>query len=117
MQTVNLLLMLSVIFSCNVKGDGEKSPIINLNDGSVWIDVRSKAEFDSGHLPKAIHIPHTEIAEKIELHVSDKTKAIKLYCRSGVRAATAKNVLLKLGFTNVRNEGGLEDILERLNKK
>ncbi len=77
------------------------------------IDVRSKEEWETGHLSQAIHIPHAEIGEKIGEHASDKSTEIVLYSKSGGRAGIAKDALQELGYTNVENAGGYEDILAR----
>ncbi|TNF33151.1 MAG: rhodanese-like domain-containing protein [Gammaproteobacteria bacterium] len=74
----------------------------------VWIDVRSQAEFDSGHVAGALLMPHTDIAGLIEQAVPDKDADIHLYCRSGRRAQAALETLQSMGYTKVRNEGGYE---------
>ncbi|MGI1679274.1 MAG: rhodanese-like domain-containing protein [Cellvibrionaceae bacterium] len=83
------------------------SPLYAAED--IWVDVRSDKEWDSGHLDGAVHIPHTEITEKIVSLTEDKNAPIKLYCRSGGRAGMAKKELEKMGYTNVTNVGGLKD--------
>ena len=88
------------------------------NDGStakdvIIIDVRSQEEWDGGHLANAVHIPHTEIAERIEEVTKDKSAKIITYCKVGGRAGMAKTTLEEAGFTNVENGGGLEDMQER----
>lgn len=77
------------------------------------IDVRSKEEWDSGHLNQAVHIPHTEIAAKIGDHALSKDAKIVLYCKSGGRAGKAKETLEELGFIDVENAGGYDDIKQR----
>lgn len=79
-------------------------------DDAVIIDVRTQKEWDSGHLAQAIHIPHTEIAQKIGDVASDKDAKIVLYCAVGGRAGKAKEVLDELGYTHVENAGGYDDI-------
>lgn len=83
----------------------------------IWIDVRTQEEFDSGHLAEAIHIPHEQIAERIAEVTENKDAAIHVYCRSGGRSGKAKVALDTLGFTNVINEGGYEDILKKRQAK
>ncbi len=82
-------------------------------DDAVIIDVRSQQEWDGGHLAQAIHIPHTEIADRIGDVASDKDAKIVLYCAVGGRAGQAKEVLDELGYTNVENAGGYDDIKQR----
>ncbi|MBM4055723.1 MAG: rhodanese-like domain-containing protein [Planctomycetes bacterium] len=82
----------------------------------IWIDVRTVEEYESGHIEGAINIPHEEIGGKIESVVKDKSQKIHLYCKGGRRAGIAKDVLEKMRYTNVINEGGYEDIKKRLEK-
>ena len=79
-------------------------------DKELIIDVRSKDEWDSGHLNQAIHIPHTEIAERIHEYTTDKDAKIVVYCAAGGRAGNAKEALEELGFVNVENAGGYDDV-------
>ena len=86
---------------------------VTQNQSEVWIDVRSKEEFDSGHLQNALHIPHEEIGGKIAQLVPNKSAKINLYCRSGRRAEIAKKTLTDLGYQNVVNQGGYEDLSKK----
>lgn len=85
-------------------------------DSVILIDVRTKEEWDTGHAATALHIPHDEISDRITEVTSDKDAEIVLYCKSGGRAGRAKSALEELGFTNVENAGGYEDIQERLSE-
>lgn len=60
------------------------------------VDVRTKEEFDEGHVVGAKNIPYDEIDENVSL---DKTKTILVYCRSGRRSGIAKDTLTNLGYT------------------
>lgn len=79
----------------------------------IVIDVRSQEEWDSGHVGQAIHIPHTEIAERISEVSDNKDSKIVVYCAVGGRAGKAKTTLEGLGFTNVENAGGYDDVKDR----
>ncbi len=72
--------------------------------GGRLVDVRSPAEFKSGHLPGAINVPVDSVARKLDAF-GPKDGAIVVYCASGARSAQAKRVLAANGFTNVRNLG------------
>ncbi|MDO4877881.1 MAG: rhodanese-like domain-containing protein [Neisseria sp.] len=76
----------------------------------VWIDVRSPEEYREGHLQGAVNIPFDQIAEKIAAASPDKNAPVNLYCKSGRRAALAKQTLEKMGYTNVTNHGGYQDL-------
>lgn len=84
-----------------------------VGDGAVLLDVRSNAEWLIGHLDGANHIPvddvESRLAEIAKLTGDDKNKAIVLYCRSGGRAGRTKTMLLKVGYTQVTNMGGIKD--------
>lgn len=80
---------------------------------SVWIDVRSKDEYQENRLSDAINIEYSEILAGIEQAGIAKDTEILLYCGSGRRAGIAQQALESAGFTNVINRGGLEDLLEQ----
>ncbi len=82
-----------------------------INNPDIWIDVRTLAEFQGGHLQGAINISHLEIGERIDKITNNKEARLHLYCAAGVRAGIAKNVLEKMGYRNVVNEGGFYDLV------
>lgn len=71
----------------------------------VWIDVRTKAEYDQGHVSGALLIPYDQISSKISKLVRDKNQAINLYSDSGRRSEIALKTLEQLGYRNVQNLG------------
>ena len=77
--------------------------------GAVLLDVREAEEFCSGHIPGAIVISHEEIKEKAEKTLPDKDRLILVYCRSGRRSKLAAQDLADLGYTNVKEFGGIID--------
>ncbi len=77
------------------------------------IDVRSESEWELGHVDRAVHIPHTEITERISDVTTDKDAKIVLYCAVGGRAGKAKTALESMGYTNVENAGGFDDVKDR----
>ncbi len=81
----------------------------------VWIDVRSQAEYEEGHIDGDLLITHTEIGKRVTELFPDKETEIHLYCEKGGRAADAKYTLKALGYTNVTNEGGIRDVLDKRN--
>lgn len=78
-------------------------------DTAIWIDVRSVAEFAQGHLDGAANIPWTEIEDGIADLELGKDAPIYLYCGAGGRAELARQWLLRSGYTQVFNAGGLDD--------
>lgn len=77
----------------------------------IWIDVRTPEEFQSGHHAAAINIEYEVIGEAIANVTTDLNADIRVYCRSGRRSEVAKDVLKAMGYTQVINEGGIEEVL------
>lgn len=87
------------IFSSNSRSIEEL-----LNDGGVIVDVRSKAEFNGGHLKNSVNIPLDSLQNS--LGKLDKTKPVITCCASGIRSGSAKRILKSNGFEEVVNGGG-----------
>ena len=79
---------------------------------SVIIDVRTKEEWDSGHIEGATHIPLKNLSNKIDEFTKDYNEEILLYCRSGNRSGKAKKLLDEIGYTNTKNLGGIKNVNE-----
>jgi rhodanese-related sulfurtransferase len=117
-----LIILLSIILQINCahqgfskqtqiiieKGTLNSSELKKLIDNEskdyLLIDVRSESEYNSGYIPTAINIPHTNIEEHIEEIPRDKL--IIVYCKVGGRAENARKKLIELGYKNVINFGG-----------
>lgn len=78
---------------------------------AVWIDVRTPQEYAGGHLDAASNIPYTEIAQRIAEVTTDRNAEINLYCRSGRRSGIAEDILKQMGYTNVHNRGGYQQLV------
>lgn len=109
MPAACLLALLVAITACSEPGP-VSGPIAadvlaaRLGSGTepVLIDVRSVQEFESGHIPGAINIPHGQIAVRLaDLHAAPGDELV-VYCESGRRAAIALESLRAAGFTNTR---------------
>ena len=87
----------------------EAKQIMDTEEGYIILDVREQDEYDAGHIPEAILIPYTQIAEKAEEVLTDKDQLILVYCRSGRRSKIAAEVLAELGYTNIKEFGGIID--------
>ncbi len=83
--------------------------IMDTQEGYIILDTRTSEEYDEGHIPGAIVIPHDEIKEKAEAVLTDKDQLILVYCRSGRRSKIAAESLVELGYTNIREFGGILD--------
>lgn len=73
------------------------------------VDVRSKEEFNEGHIPGAIILPVNTIGDKMPEELPDKDATLLIYCRSGNRSRTAALKLIELGYTAVYDFGGISD--------
>ena len=87
----------------------EAKQIMDSEEGYIILDVRTQEEYDQGHIPGAIVISHEEIAEKAEGVLTDKDQLILVYCRSGRRSKIAAEALVELGYTNIKEFGGIID--------
>ena len=76
-----------------------------LKEGAVIVDVRSRGEYTGGHIKGSKNIPLLTLNANPPIQ-KDKNKPIITCCASGMRSASAKNVLRSNGFTNVHNGGG-----------
>ena len=87
----------------------EAKKLMDSEEGYVILDVRTREEYDQGHIPGAILIPDTEIEAKAADLLPDKDQLILVYCRSGRRSKLAAQSLADLGYTNIREFGGILD--------
>ena len=83
--------------------------IMDTESDYIIIDARTEEEFAEGHIENAILIPEYEIANRAEKDLPDKEQLILVYCRSGRRSKIASEELVKLGYTNVKEFGGIID--------
>ena len=114
------LLTFTLPFGCVGCSDGasasydrisvaEAKALMDSESGYIIIDARTQSEYDEGHIPGAILIPEYEIAARAENELPDKDRLILVYCRSGRRSKIAAEELVKLGYTNVKEFGGIID--------
>ena len=75
----------------------------------IILDVRRPDEFAEGHIPGAINVPNEEIGTAEIEKLPDKSQLILVYCRSGRRSKEASEKLVKLGYTNIVEFGGIQD--------
>ena len=115
-----MLLTLALPFGCVGCSDGgsasydqisgaEAKALMDSESGYIIIDARTQEEYDQGHIHGAIVIPEYEIAVRAENELPDKDQLILVYCRSGRRSKIAAEELVKLGYTNIKEFGGIID--------
>ena len=77
--------------------------------GYIILDVRRPDEFAAGHIPNAINVPNESIGTDEIPELTHKDQLIMVYCRSGRRSKEASEKLVKLGYTNIVEFGGILD--------
>ena len=85
----------------------EAKALMGSESGYIIIDARTQSEYDERHIHGATLIPEYEIADRAEKELPDKKQLILVYCRSGRRSKIAAEELVKLGYTNVKEFGGI----------
>ena len=88
----------------------EAKEIMDSGVDHIILDVREQDEYDAGHIPDAILLPYTQIEQKVEDVILDKNALVLVYCRSGRRSKIASETLSALGYTNVKEFGGINDL-------
>ena len=118
--------MMSLIFVCSFAACGnqaEKSVVyeyvqitpeeaknlMETESDYIILDVRTEEEFAEGHIENAVLIPDYEIGVRAEKELPDKNQLILVYCRSGRRSKIASQTLADMGYSDVREFGGIID--------
>jgi NADPH-dependent 2,4-dienoyl-CoA reductase/sulfur reductase-like enzyme/rhodanese-related sulfurtransferase len=89
-----------------------KTVLTEASDKPIIVDVRTPGEFRGGAYPGAINIPLDDFQTRIG-ELGSKSRDITLYCASGARSAYGQRVLAQLGFTNVKNGGGIMQMMRQ----
>ena len=87
----------------------EAVAMMERESGYIILDVRTPAEFAEKHIPNAINVPNESIGTAEISELPDKNQLIMVYCRSGRRRKEASEKLVKLGYTNIIEFGGIID--------
>ena len=123
-----IILTAAVLAGCIQKTNKEQTEATQVNIGTYYqisqdeakrimdeesdyiiVDAREQSEYDEGHIKGAIVIPYTEIEQKAEELLPNKTQLILVYCRSGRRSKIAAQSLANIGYKNVKEFGGIID--------
>jgi len=115
-KLVLCLMILLFVSGCSNNNVEEVREVSSITADSVYtmmnredvyiIDVREDYEYDSGHIENAINIPVSEI-NKIKRNEISLDSVVIVYCKSGNRSSKAADMLLKLGYKNVYDMGGV----------
>ncbi|WP_291641808.1 rhodanese-like domain-containing protein [Clostridium sp.] len=126
---ITAILMVGVFSGCSNKNIENKNEVTNVSKQITFknitpeeakkrldsekeiilLDVRTKEEYESGHIKDSILMPVDTLAEEAEKNLVDKEAIIFTYCRSGSRSRAADNILVEQGYKNVYNLGGIAD--------
>ncbi len=87
----------------------EAVELMEIETNYIILDVRRLDEFAAGHIPNAINIPNENIGDDEITELPNKDQLILVYCRSGNRSKQASTKLVKLGYTNIVEFGGIND--------
>ena len=87
----------------------EAKTIMDSESDYIIIDARTAEEFAEGHIEGAVLLDHVDVKSKAHVVLPDKDALILVYCRSGRRSKIASEELVKLGYTNVKEFGGIID--------
>lgn len=87
----------------------EAKKMMDRETGYVILDVRTESEFAEGHIPNAVLIPYDKMEVEAEKILPNKEQLIFVYCRSGNRSKIAEKTLVEIGYTNVKEFGGIID--------
>ena len=113
------ILSLMLLSSCGTPGSSssgyrqismdEAVAMMKDEKNYIILDVRRPDEYAKGHIPGAINVPNEEIGTAEIAELPDKSQLILVYCRSGRRSKEASEKLVKLGYTNIVEFGGIQD--------
>ena len=120
MKKLILIILSAILFSrcassdphintyCQISMD-EAVVMMAQESGYIILDVRRADEFAAGHIPGAINVANESIGTDEIPELPDKNQLIMVYCRSGRRSKEAAEKLVKLGYTNIVEFGGILD--------
>ena len=119
-KLILFLLTAMLLTGCGQTNQTQEAPYMNITAeeakqimdreaGYIILDTRTQAEYDEGHIPGAIVIPHDEITDRAEEELPHKDQLLLVYCRSGRRSKLAAEALVELGYTNIKEFGGIID--------
>lgn len=114
-----LILSMTLLSSCATpKGSSSGYRQISIDEAAklmkgeknyIILDVRRPDEYAEGHIPGAINLPNEEIGSSDIRKLPDKSQLILVYCRSGKRSKEASEKLVRLGYSNIVEFGGILD--------
>ena len=117
-KIIPFLMALLLLTGCGAQSEESTYRQINAEEAAammeeessyIILDVRTAEEYSEKHIPGAINIPNETIGTEDIPELPDKEQLILVYCRSGNRSKQASEKLVKLGYTNIVEFGGIND--------
>ena len=117
-KIIPFLMALLLLAGCGAQSEESTYRQINAEEAAtmmeeessyIILDVRTAEEFSEKHIPGAVNIPNETIGTEDIPELPDKEQLILVYCRSGNRSKQASAKLVKLGYTNIVEFGGIND--------
>ena len=117
-KIIPLLMAMLLLAGCGAQSEESTYRQINAEEAAaimeeessyIILDVRTAQEYSEKHIPGAINIPNETIGTEDIPELPDKEQLILVYCRSGNRSKQASEKLVKLGYTNIVEFGGIND--------
>ena len=117
-KIIPFLMALLLLAGCGAQSEESTYRQINAEEAAammeeessyIILDVRTAQEYSEKHIPGAINIPNEDIGTEDIPELPDKEQLILVYCRSGNRSKQASEKLVKLGYTNIVEFGGIND--------
>ena len=117
-KIIPFLMALLLLAGCGAQSEESTYRQVNAEEAAtmmeeessyIILDVRTAEEYSEKHIPGAINIPNETIGTEDIPELPDKEQLILVYCRSGNRSKQASEKLVKLGYTNIVEFGGIND--------
>ena len=117
-KIIPFLMALLLLAGCGAQSEESAYRQVNAEEAAtmmeeessyIILDVRTTEEYSEKHIPGAINIPNETIGTEDIPELPDKEQLILVYCRSGNRSKQASEKLVKLGYTNIVEFGGIND--------
>ena len=117
-KIIPFLMALLLLAGCGAQSEESTYRQVNAEEAAtmmeeessyIILDVRTAQEYSEKHIPGAINIPNETIGTEDIPELPDKEQLILVYCRSGNRSKQAAEKLVKLGYTNIVEFGGIHD--------